>query len=290
MNNFRNPPVLRVPDQNQPQENPVPTAMSAEYYYNYYFYPWQQQQLHLLNYYPYSPYAHPVSAMMIPQQVSHSASTPSHRLPPSRYSKSATLSFRQNNSTLVLKDMPPQGQKKDIIRMFESFGPIEKIQIFHQTKSALLTFTHRQSAQRALQEMNGRKFFGKVIQLQWARGESANAVPSSVGSPLDKIREEDKNAPGKERSQVYVKFVSTNSDVAISEEALRNEFTVFGEIATVAIPFMETNQVFSFHSSVFSSKLSFLSFRKLELNLAMVSFITRIQVKVASLLNVRLSQ
>jgi RNA recognition motif-containing protein len=246
MSNFRNPPVLQVPDQSNSQGNSVPTAMSAEYYYNYYFYPWQQQQLHLLNYYPYSPYAHPVSAMMIPQQVFHSANNPSHRLPSNHYSKSPTSSFRHNNSTLVLMDFPSQGQKKDIIRIFERFGPIERVLISHQTKSVLLTFTHRQSAQRALQEMNGCKFFGKVIQVQWARGESTKSGPPSAGSPLDKISDEEKNTPGKERSQVYVKFVSSNSDATISEGTLRNEFSVFGEITSVIIPFMETNKVFPF--------------------------------------------
>ena len=87
--------------------------------------------------------------------------------PPLSFSNSENLS-----TTLFLGDLSIYCQEKEVFALFRHFGPIESIQIKRSDDSAVrkphlsygfVKFQHRESAERALVELNRKVLMGRAL-------------------------------------------------------------------------------------------------------------------------------
>lgn len=142
-----------------------------------------------------------------------------------------SLSSSSNlSSTLFLGDLSIFCQESDIYHLFNTFGPIERIEIKKNEHSgpqltyAFIKFKFAHSAEMALRQVNGTLFMGRFIRMNWA-------VDNQFGK-LVPVNDDRKN---KRTAQVHVTFNSKNINMLVSESTLRTLFSQFGDIYDVTI-------------------------------------------------------
>jgi RNA recognition motif-containing protein len=145
-------------------------------------------------------------------------------------------------TTLFLGDLSIYCQEKEVFALFRPYGPIESIQIKRSDETmtrkphlsyGFVKFEFRESAERALMELNGKIFLGRAIRLGWASNNLSdrNYQPYHI-----------KKDP---TAQIHITFLCPLDMYPITEEKLRLIFERFGEIVDVTINRVECNQVSS---------------------------------------------
>jgi RNA recognition motif-containing protein len=150
------------------------------------------------------------------------------------------MSLAATSTTLFLGDLSIFCKEEDLFNLFHPFGPIENIEIKRSEKNkpclayGFIKFAYQQSAEQAVQNINGALFLGRNIRVSWALDDP------SEKSPLMKFLE---NKKVKQTAQIHVSFNSRNCNAPVSEASLRELFLNFGEIVDVTINKTSFNRV-----------------------------------------------
>jgi polyadenylate-binding protein len=143
------------------------------------------------------------------------------------------------STTLFLGDLSIFCQESNIYEFFQSFGPIERVEIKKNDHTgphlsyAFIKFKFSHSAELALNTMNGALFMGRFVQINWA-----------VDSQFGKFLPMNNERKAKRTAQVHITFNSKNINLLVSETTLRTLFSQFGEIVDVTINKTSFDKVF----------------------------------------------
>lgn len=161
------------------------------------------------------------------------------------------------STTLFLGDLSLYCQEKEVFALFRNYGPIESIQIKRSDDSAVrkphlsygfVKFQHRESAELALKELNGKVLLGRSLRyvfksyllilvdfLFFRLGWAASNSNDRNYQPLHIQKEP--------TAQIHVSFLCPLNMYPITEEKLRGIFETFGDIIDVTINRVECNKV-----------------------------------------------
>lgn len=176
----------------------------------------------------------------------HSSSSPSSSTGnlPMNFNNTGNTNNNKNNNqqsaTLFLGDLSIFCQESDLYKLFQPYGPIESIDIKRSEKNkpclayGFIKFFYRDSAEQAMEAINGMIFLGRSIRVTWALDDP------SQKSPIMKLLEEKKV---KHTAQIHISFNSRNAFQPVTEATLRQLFSQFGEIVDVTINKTSFNKV-----------------------------------------------
>jgi RNA recognition motif-containing protein len=125
--------------------------------------------------------------------------------------QSLPSSLDHNLSSLFLGDLSIYSTEKDIRQLFKNYGVIETVRIKRGSSGkphlsyGFIKFRDRESAERALRELNGTVFLGRALRLGWAEPKSNTKVLKSR-----------KDAKPTETAQIHVSFISKQVNCLIS--------------------------------------------------------------------------
>ncbi len=146
-------------------------------------------------------------------------------------------------TTLFLGDLSVICDEIKLFESFSRFGVIESVQLRqsdHDPQRAhlgfgFIKFVTRDSAERALQEMNGYFFLGRAMRIGWAL-DYGKKTSQSLKDPVSDPK---KN----QTAQIHVMFVTRELNRRVSELDIGGAFSRYGNLVDVAIKKNAINHV-----------------------------------------------
>lgn len=176
------------------------------------------------------------------------SSPPMHRR---RLSEGAAFSFPDTvlTTTLFLGDLPVLCTEVGLRELFSQYGDVERVQLKKSDRDpqrahlgfGFVKFTTRASAERALEELNGKFFLGRALRVGWADDHNRVGAGTKASDPK-------KNH---QTAQLHVSFTTRNPNKIVSEMDLGGVFSGFGNVVDIAIKKNVLNRV----SQLFSLQL-----------------------------------
>ncbi len=143
-------------------------------------------------------------------------------------------------TTLFLGDLSVVCTELSLRELFSKYGELERVQLKKSDRDpqrahlgfGFVKFTTRASAERALEELNGKFFLGRALRVGWADDHNRIGVVTKASDPK-------KNH---QTAQLHVSFTS-HSDKIVSEMDLGGVFSGFGNVVDIAIKKNVLNRV-----------------------------------------------
>lgn len=164
-----------------------------------------------------------------------------------------------SSSTLFLGDLSIFCKEEDLRVLFSPYGYIDSIQIKENTDKkqhlcyGFIKFVYHESAELAIQHVNGQIFQGRAIRVGWAANSPNRKRMNQRIRTNDRLRSD-------LTAQIHVNFISERpmpgmpEAFMVTEESLRQLFSFYGKVVDVTIK--KTN----FHQVNKTSLLAYLSF------------------------------
>ncbi len=146
-------------------------------------------------------------------------------------------------TTLFLGDLSVICDEANLSQLFSRFGVVESVQLKKSDRDpqrahlgfGFIKFATRDSAERALQEMNGYFFLGRAMRVGWAVDYGKK---SSQGS-MEQASDPKKN----QTAQIHVMFVTRELNRRVSELDIGGVFRRYGNLVDIAIKKNAINHV-----------------------------------------------
>ncbi len=146
-------------------------------------------------------------------------------------------------STLFLGDLSVICDEVKLYELFYRFGVIESVQLKKSDRDperahlgfGFIKFATRDSAERALQEMNGHFLLGRAMRVGWAVDLSKSNSPS--------LTEQASNRKKNQTAQIHVMFVTRELNRRVSELDFGAVFSQYGNLVDIAIKKNAVNHV-----------------------------------------------
>ncbi len=146
-------------------------------------------------------------------------------------------------TTLFLGDLAVICDENKLYDLFRRFGIIESIQLKKSDRDpqrahlgfGFIKFSSRDSAERALQEMNGYFFLGRSMRVGWA----LDFGKKTSQSLMEPVSDPKKN----QTAQIHVMFVTRELNRRVSELDLGAVFRRYGNLVDIAIKKNAINHV-----------------------------------------------
>ncbi len=153
----------------------------------------------------------------------------------------ATIPDSLLTTTLFLGDLSVLCNEISVRELFSRYGEIERVQLKKSDRDpqrahlgfGFVKFATRASAERALEELNGKFFLGRALRVGWA--EDHNRIGTGV-----KAADPKKNH---QTAQLHVSFMTRDMNKRVSEMDLGGVFTGFGNVVDIAIKKNVLNRV-----------------------------------------------
>ncbi len=144
-------------------------------------------------------------------------------------------------TTLFLGDLSITCDEGNLFELFSRFGVVESVQLKKSERDpqrahlgfGFIKFANRDSAERALLEMNGYFFLGRAMRVGWAlnNGERYH------------LKEKALDPKKNQTAQIHVMFVTSELKRRVSELDIGAAFRRYGNLLDVAIKKIATNHV-----------------------------------------------
>ncbi len=138
-------------------------------------------------------------------------------------------------TTLFLGDLSVTCDEVKLFELFRPYGVIESIQLKKSDRDpqrahlgfGFIRFANRDCAERALQEINGCFFLGRVMRVGWAVDYGKKTSQALVGNNTDPKKSQ--------TAQIHVMFVTRELTRRVSELDLGGVFGRYGNLVDIAI-------------------------------------------------------
>ncbi len=165
-------------------------------------------------------------------------------------------------TTLFLGDLAVICDETKVYELFRRFGVVESVQLKKSDRDpqrahlgfGFIKFATRESAERALQEMNGHFFLGRAMRVGWALDFGKKGSQSLMEQATDPKKNQ--------TAQIHVMFVTRELNRRVSELDIGAVFSRYGNLVDIAIKKNCINQVreLSLYSFLLYRSFLFLSF------------------------------
>ncbi len=144
-------------------------------------------------------------------------------------------------TTLFLGDLSVICDEINLSQLFSRFGGVESVQLKKSDRDpqrahlgfGFIKFANRDSAERALQEMNGYFFLGRAMRVGWAL----------INGKRHHLKEKAPDAKKNQTAQIHVMFVTRELNRRVSELDLGGVFSRYGNLVDIAIKKNAVNHV-----------------------------------------------
>ncbi len=144
-------------------------------------------------------------------------------------------------TSLFLGDLSITCDESNLFELFSRFGVVESVQLKKSERDrqrahlgfGFIKFATRESAERALQEMNGYFFLGRAMRVGWAL----------INGERHHMKEKAPDAKKNQTAQIHVMFVTRELNRRVSELDIGEAFRRYGNLVDVAIKKIATNYV-----------------------------------------------
>lgn len=138
---------------------------------------------------------------------------------------------QRSKDVIIVKNLPSGTTNAEIVKLFETFGPLVQVILPPAAISAMVEFAEANHAKQAFSKLAYTSFKHLPLYLEWA---PVNTVCKSVqGGPVDseEMAEEEEEEEGVRTSSVFVK----NLCFSTGEDSLKELFSQVGEVRSVSI-------------------------------------------------------
>ncbi len=158
----------------------------------------------------------------------------------------ASLKAPLLTTTLFLGDLSVVCTEMNLRELFNKYGELERVQLKKSDRDpqrahlgfGFVKFSTRESAERALEELNGKFFLGRALRVGWA--DDHNRIGVIKASDPKKNHQ---------TAQLHVSFTS-HADKIVSEMDLGGVFSGFGNVVDIAIKKNVLNRVSQLSNSM----------------------------------------
>ncbi len=157
---------------------------------------------------------------------------------------------RPQTTTLFLGDLSVICDEENLYDLFRHYGDIETIQLKKSDRDpqrahlgfGFIKFSTRESAERAMQDLNGYFYLGRAMRVGWADDyDKRRGGAVGFGGQQRAFG----NKKNRQTAQIHVMFVSRELNRRVSELDLGGVFGQFGNLVDIAIKKNAINPVSS---------------------------------------------
>eukprot|EP01041_Mallomonas_annulata_P005603 gene5603-11306_t len=153
--------------------------------------------------------------------------------------RSLNISFAQNKSDLVIKNLDQNITEDQLYGFFESFGTINKahtsIEYGDTSASATIQFQSRDSAVNAKRVMNNSKMNDRILIVEWTpKTKAAEYKPIEDNNNTDSTTVDESAVNEIPVTSVHFRFEGIAGEI-VDESRVRTAFNTFGSVVDVVI-------------------------------------------------------